>query len=73
MFNLKQIRNRFIKKDKNYKSDIDHGYDLECNTLSYIKNDEFSSIYLLISFNKKNNIIKIKNLNIKYIKKQANF
>lgn len=77
MFNLKQIRNRFIKKDKNYKSDIDHGYDLECNTLSYIKNDEFSSIYLLISFNKNSSDMELWNItrnilssfNIRYIEK----
>lgn len=77
MFNLKQIRNRFIKKDKNYKSDIDHGYDLECNTLSYIKNDEFSSIYLLISFNKNSSDMELWNItrnilssfNIHYIEK----
>ena len=62
MFNLKQIRNRFIKKDKNYKSDIDHGYDLECNTLSYIKNDEFSSIYLLITFNKNSSDMELWNI-----------
>lgn len=77
MFNLKQIRNRFIKKDKNYKSDIDHGYDLECNTLSYIKNDEFSSIYLLITFNKNSSDMELWNItrnilssfNIHYIEK----
>ena len=77
MFNLKQIRNKFIKKDKNYKSDIDHGYDLECNTLSYIKNDEFSSIYLLISFNKNSSDMELWNItrnilssfNIRYIEK----
>lgn len=77
MFNLKQLKNRFVKKDKNYKSDIDHGYDLECNTLSYIKNDEFSSIYLLISFNKNSSDMELWNItrnilssfNIRYIEK----